>query len=170
MVSTGDVGIQVSGKKLVRNHRKEFQMNKVILTGNLARDPEYKTTKNGIETCTFTVACGRNYKNAEGNYDVDFINCVAWRQTAAFIHNYFHKGSGIGVEGSVKTESWEKDGKKYYKTVVYADNVEFGKNGAKNGSSAETPAKVSETREENAIEREMREQGYDVIDDPELPF
>lgn len=101
-------------------------MNKVILIGNLTKDPEHKTTPNGISVTTFTVAVQRRMKNAEGKYDADFINIVAWRSTADFVAKYFEKGSRIGIVGNIQTRSYEdKHGEKRYITEVIADEVEF---------------------------------------------
>ena len=101
-------------------------MNKAILVGRLTRDPELKSTANGTNVCSFSVAVNRRYKNAEGNYDADFINCTAWRQTAEFVSKYFTKGRMIGVVGSIQTRNYDdKDGKKVYVTEVAADEVHF---------------------------------------------
>ena len=101
-------------------------MNKAILVGRLTRDPELKSTANGTNVCSFSVAVNRRYKNAEGNYDADFINCTAWRQTAEFVSKYFTKGRMIGVVGSIQTRNYDdKDGKKVYVTEVAADEVYF---------------------------------------------
>ena len=70
-------------------------MNKAILVGRLTRDPELRTTANGVSVCSFSIAVNRRYKNAEGNYDADFINCVAWRQQAEFLAKYFTKGLSL---------------------------------------------------------------------------
>ena len=64
-------------------------MNKAILVGRLTKDPELKTTAGGVNVCSFTIAVNRRFKNAEGNYDADFINCVAWRQQAELLAKYF---------------------------------------------------------------------------------
>ena len=101
-------------------------MNKAILVGRLTRDPELKTTGSGTNVCSFSIAVNRRYKNAEGNYDADFINCTAWRQTAEFVSKYFTKGRMIGVVGSIQTRNYDdKDGKKVYVTEVAADEVHF---------------------------------------------
>lgn len=100
-------------------------MNKVILMGRLTRDPELKETPNGVSVCSFTIAVNRRYKNAEGNYDADFVNCVAWRQTGEFVSKYFAKGQMIAVAGSLQTRTYEKDGQKRYVTEVLVDEVNF---------------------------------------------
>ena len=99
-------------------------MNRVELTGRLTKEPELKTTGNGVSVCSFILAVNRKYKNPDGNYDADFINCVAWRQSAEFMHKYCDKGSMIGVAGSIQTRNYEKDGQRIYITEVAVDEVE----------------------------------------------
>ena len=101
-------------------------MNKVVLVGRLTRDPEVRTNSSGISSARFTVAVNRNYKNREGQYDADFVSCVAFRNTAEFIGKFFKKGSMIGLEGRIQTGSYDaQDGTKRYTTDVAVDNVEF---------------------------------------------
>lgn len=101
-------------------------MNKVVLVGNLARDPEFRITQSGIACCSFTVACNRRYVNQQGTREADFINCVAWRQTAEFVNKYFIKGNKIGLVGTLQTRSYDaQDGSKRYVTEVLVDEVEF---------------------------------------------
>ena len=101
-------------------------MNQVQLVGNLTRDPESGTTQSGVAYCRFTVACQRRFKDANGNYQADFIQCTAWRQTAEFVQRYFQKGNKIGLIGSITTGSYTgQDGQKRYTTEVTVDNVEF---------------------------------------------
>lgn len=100
-------------------------MNKVILVGRLTKDPEVKTTQSQIEYCSFSVAVDRRFKSASGEKQADFINCVAWRQQAKLLGQYFQKGSRIGIVGSLQTRDYEKDGKKVYVTEVAVDEIEF---------------------------------------------
>lgn len=100
-------------------------MNKVEIIGRLTKEPEVKLTQNETAFCNFTVAVDRKYKDANGQRQADFINCVAWRQTAQFIQKYFHKGSRIGICGSIQTRSYEKDGKTIFITEVLAEEAEF---------------------------------------------
>lgn len=100
-------------------------MNKAILVGRLTRDPELKTTANGVNVCTFTIAVNRRFKNAEGNYDADFISCVAWRQQAEFLAKYFAKGRMVGIVGSIQTRNYERDGQRVYVTEVAVDEINF---------------------------------------------
>ena len=101
-------------------------MNKAILIGNLTRDPEARTTQSGVSVTTFTIAVNRRFTNAQGVREADFINIVAWRQTAELCARYLSKGRKVAVEGSIQTRSYDaQDGTKRYVTEVVADNVEF---------------------------------------------
>ena len=112
-------------------------MNNVALVGRLTRDPEMRQTQSGISVCRFTVAVNRRYKNAQGQYEADFISCQAWRQTAEFINKYFNKGKEISLTGSLQTGSYDKDGVKHYTTDVIVENVEFvGSKGDDKGNDA----------------------------------
>lgn len=120
-------------------------MNKAILVGRLTRDPELKSTANGTNVCSFSVAVNRRYKNAEGNYDADFINCTAWRQTAEFVSKYFTKGRMIGVVGSIQTRNYDdKEGKKVYVTEVAADEVYFVESKGDNNNNTAPVADVND--------------------------
>ena len=101
-------------------------LNKVILIGRFTRDPELRSTPQGTSTCSFSLAVDRNYQNAGGERQADFINCVAWRQTAEFISKYFQKGNMICVEGSIQTRSWkDNEGNNRYATEVVVDRSYF---------------------------------------------
>lgn len=106
-----------------------FNFNKVILGGRLTGDPELKQTANGVYVCSFSVAVNRRYQsqNAEnGQSQADFINVVAWRQSAEFVHKYFRKGSSICIVGSIQTRTWtDQQGQKRYATEVVADEINF---------------------------------------------
>ena len=102
-------------------------MNKVILMGNLTRDPEMRATQSNVPVCTFSLAVERRFKSANGERQADFINIVAWRQQADFVAKYFHKGSRMVVVGSLQTRSYDdKDGNKRTATEVVADEIYFG--------------------------------------------
>ena len=114
-------------------------MNKAILIGRLTKKPELKSTMSGVSVTTFTVAVSRRFKNADGNYDADFINCVAWRQQAEFLCKFFEKGSHVGIVGSIQTRKYEgTDGKTVYVTEVACDEISFI--GAKKESQPEMPS------------------------------
>lgn len=112
-------------------------MNKVILAGRLGRDPEVRYSQGENATCyaRFSLGVNRNFKNSEGNYDTDWITCVAAGKRGEFAEKYLKKGSSIVLDGSIRTGSYtNKDGQKVYTTEVYADNIEFGQ-GSPKGSS-----------------------------------
>ena len=109
-------------------------MNKVILIGRLARDPELRTTSSGIASLNFSLAVTRNFTNQNGEREADFINCVAWRKQAENMAKYCQKGSQVAVEGRITTRSYDaQDGTKRYVTEVVCDNVTFlGSKGSSN--------------------------------------
>ena len=146
-------------------------MNKVILVGRLTRDPEVKTTQNQVEVCSFTVAVDRRFKTASGERQSDFINCVAWRQQAKLLGQYFQKGHRIGIIGNLQSRSYDdKDGKKVYVTEVSVDEIEFLEP-RKEGASS-----VSEDRSYNSPAPMSPNSGSDSVfmptmdDDTALPF
>jgi len=101
-------------------------MNKVILIGNLTKDPEFQTTTSGISVCRFTVAVQRKFANAEGEKEADFINVVTWRGLADNCNKYLAKGRKCSVIGTLQTRSYDaQDGSKRYVTEVIAEEVEF---------------------------------------------
>ena len=107
-----------------------LNLNKVILCGRLTADPELKQTASGIAVVSFSLAVNRRYqsKSADGAQaqQADFINVVAWRQTAEFISRYFKKGSALCITGSIQTRSWQdQQGQKRYATEVVADEAMF---------------------------------------------
>lgn len=106
-----------------------MNLNKVIIVGNLIKDPELKATTNGNKTVKFTVATNRTYKDREGNRqeDVQFTNVVFWGRQAEVIDQYMKKGSQILVEGRLRTYKWEKDGDTRWSTEVVGDNFQFGR-------------------------------------------
>ena len=101
-------------------------INTVAIMGRLTYDPELRSTPSGVSVIRFQVACDRNYQRAGAERQADFIDCVAWRQTAEFISKYFKKGSMVALEGSIQTRSWDDtDGKKRYATEVIVNQVYF---------------------------------------------
>lgn len=134
-------------------------MNKVMLVGRLAADPETRTTQSGITACSFRIAVQRRFANADGVREADFISCVAWRQTADFIAKYFRKGNRIGLEGAIQTRTYDKDGVTHYVTEVLVDNVEFVEsNGGGNNTQNQAPATPANRA------------GFTEVSDDELPF
>ena len=132
-------------------------MNKVILIGRVSSDISMNKTQSGTETATFSVAVDRNL-GAGKEKGTDFIRCVAWGKTAAFLGQYFSKGKQIALEGNIKTGSYEKDGVKHYTTDVWIDKVEFvGSKG--NGDTAQptqaAPAPAAETPIESPTDSDI---------------
>ena len=106
-----------------------LNLNKVVLAGRLTGDPELKQTQSGVSVTSFTIAINRRFssRNSDGaEQQPDFINVVAWRQTAEFITKYFKRGSAICVTGSIQTRSWQdQQGQKRYATEVVIDEAMF---------------------------------------------
>ena len=101
-------------------------INCAVIMGRLVADPELRTTTGGISVTSFCVAVDRNYVKPGEERQADFINVVAWRQTADFVTRYFRKGSMIAVQGSIQTRSYEdKTGAKRTAVEIVADNVSF---------------------------------------------
>ena len=99
--------------------------NLVVLTGRLTADPELKTTQSGISVTSFSIAVDRRYRAGEEK-QTDFINVVAWRQSAEFVAKYFKKGNMIGIEGSIQTRKYtDKNGNNRTAFEVVANNVQF---------------------------------------------
>ena len=97
-------------------------LNEIILMGRLTREPELRYTQSQTPVVSFTVACDRDF----GEKQTDFIDCVAWRNTAEFVHTYFAKGSMAAVSGRLQSRKWEdRDGNKRVNWEVVADNVYF---------------------------------------------
>lgn len=166
-------------------------MNKAILIGNLAADPEFRTTPNGISYVSFRIACQRKYTNQQGVREADFISCCAWRQTAEFIHKYFIKGNKIAVEGSIQTRSYDaQDGSKRYVTEVLVDNAEFVTPKSDGQHGAPPPAYGQQSYPQQSYQQpgygqqgygqsappqrpeqmRMDTNGFTEVDDDELPF
>ncbi|HDJ3518659.1 TPA: single-stranded DNA-binding protein [Staphylococcus aureus] len=101
-------------------------LNRTVLVGRLTKDPELRSTPNGVNVGTFTLAVNRTFTNAQGEREADFINVVVFKKQAENVKNYLSKGSLAGVDGRLQTRSYDnKDGKRVFVTEVVADNVQF---------------------------------------------
>jgi len=113
-------------------------MNKVILVGRLTVDPELRQTQSGVASCRFTVAIDRRFADKNtGERQADFVQCIAWRQTAEFISKYFSKGRWICVEGSLRNNNYQDKNHPdvtHYTMDVMVDNAEFVGNKGESGS------------------------------------
>ena len=147
-------------------------INMVALMGRLTYEPELRSTPNGLAVIRFQVACDRNYQKDSQNRQADFIDCIAWRQTAEFISRYFHKGSMIAVEGSIQTSNYtDKNGAQRKQIEVVANNVSFcgGKSG--NGSQV-TQTAQNEQYTQGGMDINPDTSDFEEIvdDDDDLPF
>lgn len=140
--------------------------NLVVLTGRLTADPELRYTANNTPVTSFSIAVNRRYKAGE-EAQTDFINIVAWRQTAEFVTKYFNKGSMIGIEGSIQTRRYvDKDtGKNRTAFEVVANNVQFVESKRDSASTSSNDGNVSFS---NAGANEFVE--IDNGSDDDLPF
>lgn len=111
-------------------------VNNVVIMGRMVRDPELRQLDNGTSVTTFSVAVDRNYVDKTTNErQADFLNVVAWRQTADFVCKYFHQGDMIAIEGSLQSRKYtDKDGNNRIAIEIVANNVSFC--GGKNGGNA----------------------------------
>ena len=101
-------------------------INNVTIIGRTTKDIELRATSSGTNNASFTLAVERNFKNASGEKETDFINCVAWRKTAEIVAQYAPKGSLIGVRGRIQTRNYENNqGVRVYVTEIVADEVQF---------------------------------------------
>lgn len=102
-------------------------LNKIIIMGRLTRDPELLRTGSGTAVTSFSLACDRDFKSRSGDKETDFIEVVAWKNTAEFVSKYFGKGRMAVVEGRLQTRDWtDREGGKRVATEIVADNVYFG--------------------------------------------
>lgn len=98
-------------------------INRVTLTGRLTKDAELKYTSSGTAVASFTIAVNRQFTNAQGEREADFINCVMWRKAAENFCNFTHKGSLVGIDGRIQTRNYENDqGNRVFVTEVLAEN------------------------------------------------
>ena len=142
-------------------------MNSVILVGRLTRDPELRTTPNGIATCTITIAVN-GIPNQNGDRNTDFINVIVWRRQAENVSKYCSKGSLIGVNGRIHSRSYDaNDGTKRYVTEVVADNVTFLGSNSKGSSqySDQMPDYNNVDQNTNTIDNTT-----DLVEDPFKDF
>lgn len=101
-------------------------INNVVLVGRIVREPELRYTPQNTAVATFTLAGNRRFKNAQGEREADFINCVIWRQPAENLANWAKKGALVGITGSIQVRNYEnKDGQRVYVTEVLADNFQM---------------------------------------------
>lgn len=168
-----------------------MSVNKVILVGNLGKDPELRYTPSGAAVATFSLATTERYKDRDGNRQekTEWHNVVAWRQLAEICGKYLHKGKQVYIEGKIQTRSYDdRDGNKRYMTEVVADQMQMlgskkddqgsGYGGGQQGSYNQNPAPASQsTPQQNTTggSQQAPQQGANFDepvynDDDEIPF
>ena len=126
-------------------------MNKMWLTGRITKHIELRYTNSSMEVCQFSLAVTRNFKNSEGEYDTDLINCVAYNHNARMMSDYLKKGDKIGVAGRLQTRTYQNsEGKNVYISEVIVDNIEF----------------LEAKKEKNASNEEVRRTNTSYEEDP----
>lgn len=143
-------------------------LNSAIIMGRLTADPELRTTASGLSVTSFSVAVDRRFQRQGEEKQTDFINVVAWRQTAEFVSRYFHKGSMIAVQGSIQTRNYEdKNGNKRTAVEIVADNVSFCGSKAETGTGAPAVSRPAPSYQGGSTD------GFSVLptnDDDAFPF
>ena len=145
--------------------------SKAIITGNLTRDPELRTTPNGSSVCSFSVAVNRVFKDSSGSQqeDVSFIDCSAWGKLGEMINQYAKKGSGVLVSGRLDQRSWEDktSGQKRSRVEVVVEDFNFLSNNDREGGNGGGRNFGGESRAEAAPAEEMPDEPIDLS---EIPF
>lgn len=136
-------------------------INKVILTGRLTATPELKKTSSDVPVVAFSVAVQRQYKDKQGNYPTDFLNCVSYRNTAEFIAKYFDKGNLIALVGELQSRNYEdKQGNKRTAFEVICSEAHF----------VESKKEVSQEFKAPKVAPNVSADGFEEVQDDELPF
>ena len=152
-------------------------LNHIVLMGRLTRDPELRRTGSGIAVASFTLAVDRDYAAQGAEKETDFVDIVAWRNTAEFVSRYFTKGRMAVVTGRLQIRNWtDKDGNKRRSAEVVADNVYFG-DSKRDGASApagfdQTPSYAAPQPYQQSAPQAPAASGFSMLedDDSELPF
>ena len=122
-------------------------VNQIVLVGRIARAPETKVTENGKKYATITLAVPRNYKNANGEYDTDFLDCTLWSSIAESTSEYCQSGDMIGVKGRLQNRIIEMpDGNKKRKTEVIAEKITFLSSSQRKADNSERETKITEEK------------------------
>lgn len=140
-------------------------LNKIILMGRLARDPELKRTTSGTAVTSFSLACDRDFKSRSGDKETDFIEVVAWKNTAEFVSKYFSKGRMAVVDGRLQIRDWtDKAGNKRTTAEVVADNVYFA-------DSKRSESNDNQKENFNALSGRLNDDFVPISEeDGEIPF
>jgi len=151
--------------------------NKVVVMGNLTRDPELRTTPNGQSVCSFSLAINRSWKNSSGESQeaVDYVDCTAWAKAGEIIEQYMQKGRALLVSGRLQSRSWEQDGQKRSKLEVVVEDFNFigGQGGDSSGSfkpkneETDTSSKKSNKKDDEVVIEDIDDEPVDLS---EIPF
>lgn len=135
-------------------------LNKVLLYGNLTRDPELKNTTSGNLVASFGLATNRSFKNKDGQQQeqAEFHNVVAFGKTAEIIGQYLKKGKPAYIDGRLQTRSWEKEGVKQYRTEIIVDHFQFG------------PSSERSTTQDEPLAEEFEKPKFDKTPDPDKTY
>lgn len=143
-------------------------INSVVLVGRLTKDPDLRYTSSGSAVATFTLAVNRNFTNANGNREADFINCVIWRKPAETMANYAKKGTLLGVIGRIQTRNYEnQQGQRIYVTEVVCENFQLLESRASSDNSQQNQNNTfkSQDNSQQTIDG-MSEHGFNTKADP----
>lgn len=123
-------------------------LNQTVIVGRLVSDPKVETTENGKKVSNLTVAVPRSYKNTDGEYETDFVDCVLWSGVAENTAEYCKKGDVVGIKGRVQTDTYENsDGKKQKSTKIIAEKITFLSSKQKEDEKEEKTTKKSKDKE-----------------------
>ncbi len=148
-------------------------INNVVLVGRLTRDPELKTTPNDTSYLRGSIAIQRDYKNKDGGYDSDFPSFLAYGPNAEFISKYFKKGQMIGITGSIRTGSYEKEGQMHYTTETIVKSVTFVGSKAESGATTSADEASTPVEKKNNGAKKAKPKPTPMapeLEDEDLPF
>jgi single-strand DNA-binding protein len=144
--------------------------NQVVLMGNLTRDPELRSTPNGQNVCSFSLALNRSYKGADGNWQeaTDYVDVTAWGPLGERVSQYVTKGRPVLVSGRLQSRSWEQDGQKRSKVEVVAQDVTFlGGRGEGGETSGESAGSSNDAPKKDVAIEDISDEPIDLS---EIPF
>ena len=145
--------------------------NSIHIMGRITRDLELKYTASGVAVCAFAVAVSRSYKDSDGNYPADFIDCVAWRTTAEFVTKHFRKGAMIAISGELQTRMYtDKDGNKRKAVETLGNSMAFTGEKTNNAGSGSTRPPMPTTPPPVAAEEPTYDEMEYSVNDENLPF
>jgi len=147
-------------------------INKAMVYGNLTRDPEMKALPSGMQVCSFALATNRIYNDRDGKRQeaVDYHNITVFGKQAENCAKYLTKGNSAYVEGSLRTNSWEKDGVKHYRTEIIADRVQFGPKGGSNSGGVTTGSGTASKTDNNTGAPVLPDYPTEDINPEDIPF